>query len=378
MSTEVDTTGTARPVHVLLLVKGLGLGGAEKLIVEQVVKGAGDPRVRYSVAYVRPDKDHFVADLRAAGVETVCLGGSRSPWPLRLAKELRRLRPDVVHSHSPLPAAAARLLVRGRLVPVRAHVYTEHNRWQAYNPATRALNAATMALDHHGWAVSAEARGSVRPGFLRDRVEVLHHGIDVEGTRRRAAEQAAALAGDVKHEGPTFLHIANRRPEKAHDHLLAAFARASQGRDGLRLWLVGQYLDDEFARMLAACPARDAITVFGYRDDALGLLQLADALVLSSDHEGLPVAVMEALALRRPVVATAVGGIPEAVTHEVEGLLVPPRDVEALAAAMVRLADDRDLRERLGESARRRSSDFDVSRALSVQRDVYTLRVDRG
>lgn len=173
-------------VSVLVLVKGLGLGGAERLIVEQVL--AGDPeRIRYSVAYVRTDKNHFVPTLEEAGIEVICLGGGLD-WPLRLARSIRRNRPDVVHAHSPLPASVSRVLVRSGMAGRGVRMlYTEHNRWDAYRLPTRAANALTMWLDHRTWAVSAEAASSVKPARLRRRVEPVRHGIDLEEIRRRAA-----------------------------------------------------------------------------------------------------------------------------------------------------------------------------------------------
>ena len=328
---------------------------------------------------VRPDKTHFVGELEAARIDVVALGGGRLPWPGELARLLRRARPDLVHSHSPLPAAVARCLLGAGVGGRRPHVYTEHNRWQSYRLPTRAVNALTMPIDRRVWAVSEEARRSVRPPRLRDRVVVLHHGIDVAATRRRAEDQRAALPPDgLEDEGATVLvHIANRRPAKAHDHLLDAFALAARDRDDLVLWLVGQGLDDPaFARQVATHPRADRIRVLGYRSDALGLLAAGDVLVLSSDHEGLPVAIMEATALGRPVVSTEVGGIPEAVRDGVEALLVPRRDAAALADAWCRLADDPALAARLGEAARQRSTSFDASRSVGEQLRTYRTLTD--
>ena len=97
----------------------------------------------------------------------------------------------------------------------------------------------------------------------------------------------------------------------------------------------------------------------------------SDLVVLSSDHEGLPVVVMEALALGRPVVATAVGGLPEAVGDGRGGLVVPPRDPAALAAAMVDLAVDADRRHALGAAARAQAVRFDGRRAVAEMEQTY-------
>jgi len=231
-----------------------------------------------------------------------------------------------------------------------------------------------MPLDRTIWAVSDEAKGSVHPGRLRRRVQPLHHGVDLEATRAAAAAEptppVAVDPGDT-----VFVHIANRRPEKAHEVLIDAFDRVVPELPGARLWLVGQRLDDPaLVAHLAAATSAERIDVLGYRSDGPSLIARAQAVVLSSDHEGLPVVVMEALALGRPVVSTSVGGVPEAVRDGVEGLLVPPRDPAALAAAMVRLGSDPELAERLAAGAARRAEAFDAAPAQQAQAAAYLDR----
>lgn len=362
-----------------MLVKGLGLGGAERLLVDQITHGPPCP-VTYEVAYVRADKTHFVARLEAAGVAVTLLGvgGGARWWPIDLALHLRHTRPAVVHSHSPLLAAVARVLVAlGAAGRGGVHVYTEHNRWSAYRWPTRVANAATMALDRVAWTVSEEAHGSVWPGWLRQRVIPLRHGIDLVATRLASVAEPDPAPSPAPPDAFTFVHVANRRREKAHEVLLDAFALATELDSDLRLWLVGQRLDDDDLRArIEVHPARERIQVLGYRSDAPALIARADALVLSSDHEGLPVVVMEAFALGRPVVSTAVGGVPEAVRHEREGLLVPARDPTALATAMVDLHRDPDRYHRLAAGAALRAERFDARRANEVQEQAY-LRLAR-
>jgi glycosyltransferase involved in cell wall biosynthesis len=96
-----------------------------------------------------------------------------------------------------------------------------------------------------------------------------------------------------------------------------------------------------------------------------------DVFTLASQHEGLPVALMDALALGLPVVATAVGGIPQAVDDGVEGLLVPPGSPEPLAAAHLALATDPERRRRFGDAARARSHEFDIARAAARLGEIY-------
>jgi glycosyltransferase involved in cell wall biosynthesis len=140
----------------------------------------------------------------------------------------------------------------------------------------------------------------------------------------------------------------------------------------LRLVLVGQGpLADEIAARHLALALGDRVLLLGYRPDAARVLSAADALVLSSRHEGLPVALMEARALGLPVVATAVGGIPEAVIDDVDGLLVEPGDVAQLSGALVRFASDPALRARLVAGAAAQADRFDVAAAVAQLEALY-------
>ena len=116
--------------------------------------------------------------------------------------------------------------------------------------------------------------------------------------------------------------------------------------------------------------------LLGTRDDVPALLAEAGIFVLSSRSECLPMSVIEAMAAGLPVVATAVGGIPELVEHERTGILVPPGDARALAAALSRLAGDAGLRQRMGEAGRARAEEhFDVSGFRRAHVELYARQL---
>jgi glycosyltransferase involved in cell wall biosynthesis len=356
--------------RVLWLIRGLGPGGAERLLVAHA-QTAG-PDFAYEAAYQVVGKDHLVPELEAAGVVVQRLG-SGPTWPLELRRLVRDHRIDLVHAHSPAMAAAARVALR--LLPGGrrpALVYTEHNRWDAYRLPTRWANAATLAVEDHVLAVSEEARGSMAGPFRR-RTEVLHHGVDAVALRAAAGDRAATRAAlGLAPDEPVAVQVANFRREKAHEVLVAAAKALRDRGTPVRFLLVGQgQRQQEITDLVAAEGVGDVVTILGFRDDVAAIVAASDLLVLSSDHEGLPVAVMEALTLGVPIVSTRVGGMPEAVTDGVEGLLVPPRDPEALADAVARVAFDADLRSRLGAAARERAAAFDASVATRRIEDVY-------
>src|SRR5438034_10921725 len=136
--------------RVLHLIKGLGRGGAEQLLVSAVRNGDRS-RFVYEVAFLLPAKNAFVPELRAIGISVHCLTGAANLWwPYRLREIVHGRRVDLVHIHSPYPAAFARLAV-GHRVPV---VYTEHNIWSRYRTATYWANVLTYGWNRHVFAVS--------------------------------------------------------------------------------------------------------------------------------------------------------------------------------------------------------------------------------
>ena len=147
------------------------------------------------------------------------------------------------------------------------------------------------------------------------------------------------------------LTAARLHPQKGHAYLLAA---AAQVPDATFVLAGGGPLRAELEAQARELGVADRVLFLGERADIPELLAASDLVVLPSLFEGLPVSVLEAMAAERPVVATAIGGTDEAVTHERSGLLVPPRNPEALASAIRRLRSDPDLARRLAKAGRER------------------------
>lgn len=366
---------TTLPIRVLWLSKGLGPGGAEQLILTQARRR---DRARFDcrAAYVVPAKNHLAPPLEQEGVPVTCLGSPKPliGWVWRLYRMLVRQRPQVVHVHSPVPAIAARLLVRLMRPSRRPRlVYTEHNRWPRHRRSTRTANALTFGLNDTALAVSAEVRDSM-PARLRPRVEVLRHGVDVAEVRSHASsrERCRAELGIAVDEVVVGT-VANLRPEKDLGLMLEAAATVTTSNPAVRYVLVGQGpLEADLRERHAHLGLGERVLLAGYRPDALDVMSAFDVFTLSSLHEGLPVALMEALALGLPVVATRAGGIPELVSDGSEGLLVAPGDAEALAAAQAKVATDSELRARLAAAARSAGDRLDIGPAVRRLEELYS------
>ncbi|HEX5615948.1 MAG TPA: glycosyltransferase [Acidimicrobiia bacterium] len=366
---------------MLWLVKGLGPGGAERLLVA-AASVHDRSEFAFRTAYLLPWKDHLVAELANAGVPSECLG-VRDERDVRWAARLRRMLVadpvDVVHAHSPYPAGIARLVVRTLPRRIRpALVYTVHNTWSSFALPTRLLCGVTMPLDAADFAVSREVHETLWP-FLRRRTEVVVHGIPVARVAGARAERAAVRAElGLTPDEIVVGTVANFRAQKDYPNLFAAAQRLAERRVPVTIVAVGQGpLEAEMRARLAALDLGDRVRLLGYRDDAVRVMGACDAFTLASNNEGLPVAVMEALALGLPVVATRVGGLGEAITDGREGLLVEPRDPTALADALERVVQDEALRARFAAAARARADAFDVGVGVRHIEARYREVVDR-
>jgi glycosyltransferase involved in cell wall biosynthesis len=358
-------------VDVLVLIKGLGRGGAEQLLLSGVPY-VDRERFRYRFAYLLPWKDSLVPELRAAGLPVDCLDGAAGAgWVGRLRALLRRERVELVHAHSPVAAAAARV-VAGRHTRV---VYTEHNVWSRYHRATRTANLVTFPRNDHVFAVSDMVRASIRyPAPMRalpmPPLETLRHGLDPAAGGWEGDDVRAELG--ISEDAPLVGSIANFKAAKDHATLLRAAVRVRQAVPDLCLLLVGQGpLEAETRRLAAELGLSETVLFAGFREDARRLAAAFDVFTLSSTYEGLPIALVEAMALGRPAVVTDVGGTPEVVTDGADGLLVPPGDPAALADGLLRLLGDPELRARIGAAARTRAAAFDIRTAVARMEQVY-------
>jgi L-malate glycosyltransferase len=366
--------------RVLWLIKGLGPGGAERLLVEQARAGDRD-RFSYEVAYVLDWKQHLVPELERLGVRTHCLGvGSELDprWSTRLASLLRRESYDIVHAHSPLVASVARLELRTLPRARRpAFVYTEHNRWPSYRIETRLANQSTFGLNDAVFAVSDDVRDSVSERY-RDDVEVLVHGVNVGDVRSRLARRYVVRRELGVLPGESLaVTVANLRVGKNYPGLLDAARIVVDRGASVRFATAGQgQLQAEITELHRRSGLGDRFALLGYRDDATELIAAADLFVLASHHEGLPVTVMEALTLGVPVVAPAVGGLPEVVTDGENGLLVTPGSPVALADAIEHALEPIE-HARLVASAQRTGDRFSSAHAVARIEATYASLASR-
>jgi len=248
---------------------------------------------------------------------------------------------DVVHTHSPVPSVAARITSRTLPLGERPKlVTTEHNVWDSHHRFTRFAEKVTFGMDDAHLAVSDAVRRSLPPA-RRSQVEVLVQGVDLPAVRSAAdRERVRRDLGVADHEVLVGT-VANLRRQKGYPDLLRAAATVIGAVPAARFVAIGQGpQEDEIAALHRSLGLGERFALLGYRADAVRLMSGFDIFCMASHHEGLPVALMEALALGLPVVVTSAGGNAELVTDGDEGRLVEPGRPDDLAGALVALATD--------------------------------------
>lgn len=360
-----------RPMRVLLVTKGLDIGGIERIVVD-LAGGLAKRGCVVEVAVVNDRRDRLVGALgtdivlhRLGGSDRIGFGASR-----RLAHLVTSDRFDVVHVHGPLPATVARLTRHHRPI-----VTTSHTLWSALRWYTRVAWRATVRQDAAVVAVSAAVAASL-PRAVSDRVIVLPHGVDPSSIRDAAALAAAERATrDLDGTSPspevTAIAVASHRDVKNYPNLLRGVKIAREHGARLRLIAVGEGPDLELHRALAAeLGLADVVEFRPPVPNVLALIASADLLVVASDYEGQPLVVLEALALGLPVVATAVGRVPELV-GPAAGRVVRPGLAEPLGLALAEVANDSELRARMGEAALRDGQTWTLDDVIDAHLRLY-------
>ncbi|MFO0687461.1 MAG: glycosyltransferase [Myxococcota bacterium] len=362
------------PLRIALALESSGPGGAENMVVQLglALKALGHAPIVVTM------REGWMTERAAAGGLPVWIEPQRPGldlgWVARFARRLVRERIDVLHSHEfamNVFGGTAAVLAR---VPALSTIHGKH--WIA-DRQRRAIAYRVLArLGVPVVAVSEDLAGYLASGLgiERARIRLVHNGIPMrpmpqasEGSRAGAPGEGvsdpaarAALRGSVglPETGLLILAVGNLYPVKDHATLLRALPELGDAR----VAIAGRGEEEPHLRRLAAeLGIESRVHLLGLRNDVDRLLAAADVFVQPSRSEGLPLAVLEAMAAGLPVVATRVGGMGEAVVDGETGLLVEPERPDILAGALRRLLGDEALRSRLGRAGRARAeAEFSV------------------
>lgn len=371
----------ARTPLVAHVIDRLAVGGMENGLVN-LLNTMPAERYRHCVIGLRAATE-FQHRLRRPDVAVHDLGKRNGKDPaayLRLWQVLRRLRPDIVHTRN-LPTIDMVVPAWAAAIPVRIHgehgrdAAEEHGDNAKYNVIRRAVSPMVNGYVAVSQDIAMWLNATI--GVAADRIHHICNGVDAERFHPLGPGSERPLPPGFPAGSVVFGTIGRMQTVKDQGNLARAFVRlvqaAPKGRERLRLVMIGDGpLREECERILTQGGVRELAWLPGSRDDVPDLMRMLDVFVLPSRIEGISNTILEAMATALPVVATRVGGTPELVAPGGTGLLVPPADPDALAAAMASYANSPGLRRVHGQAARNAvESRFSLAAMVRGYGDLY-------
>jgi len=274
--------------------------------------------------------------------------GRRSSLQFRLYHFLRKMRIDIIQVHGSYPFT--RILLPAKLTNTKI-ISTIHSKHSLETVPRLRLMFRFGALFCNSIVVVSNAlkEYTVKElGISSDKIRVIHNGVDL--AKFSPAIEKSRVAGiPEKDASLVFVGVIGRlRKAKDHVGLLHAWARVMADVAGMKLFLIGDgHLRQELEQLVFELRIGNSVIFLGEREDLPQVISHMDLIVLPSKRESFPISILEAMAMKKPVIATAVGGIPEIIRHGYNGYLVPAHNPDALVDAILKFMKDRELFERM-------------------------------
>lgn len=367
--------------NVAFLVNNLDVGGLEKVVIQLIRhldRSSFEPLL---VCVDGPGALFAEADLPPRSCLVLDKSHARRVGPVRfdpailmsISRFFRERDVHIAHAHNAAPLIyggfAARLTRRRP-----AFIYSEHNQIYSATPSGRRKFRAYVRLADRIVAVSGDLRRTLRDqAGIQSPIRVIHNGIDGSRFSADAAQrirQELGLSPDDLVVGSAVVIS----KQKGLAYLVEAARTVLDQEPRAKFVVAGDGpLRPELEKLAATIGLGDRFRFLGYRNDVPDLIASLDVYVLPSLWEGLPLALLEALAMGKPIVASRVGGNPEIVEHGVHGLLVPPGDAKALSEAIVQLLRDPAFRASAATVNRARfEKGFSVHAMVSAHEELYS------
>jgi len=371
-------TGGTSGVRVCHLLAGDQWAGAEMQVADLLRGLAG--REGFELSAVLFSEDRLARELRECGVVVHVLDENdlgRLGVLRRAAAVLRRLRPHILHTHRYKGNVIG--AIAGRWAGIRRFVRTAHGMmepWEGFDRGKMGIyDALDGVVDRWGVdrviAVSSDLAAKLAARVPSERIVVVRNGLDPRRIPPGSPRATRADLGLID-DGPLFGTVGRLTPVKGLEYFVEAARGILEHEADARFVIVGDGASrDTLVTRVRELGLTDRVRFLGFRHDAVRITGALDVFVMPSLHEGLPMALLEAMVLGKPIVASDVGGIPE-VLHDDGGWLVPPRDVGALVRACVSAARKRESGDVATlAAARRREIESLARRMCRETEDVY-------
>lgn len=385
-----------RKPRIVHLIETLGYGGAERLLSANL---AHLDRNRYDhiVVYLF-EPDPLRGEIESLGVPCVGLRlENRRKWLLALRTlraQLGTLEPDLIHTHLVRTDIYGRIVGCSLGIPVVCTIHESPYYPEVYvdNPTLSRTKYSIMRLADRWTArtverfvvVSQFSATAARTylGIPQERMRLIYNALDPDRIAPAPAAQEQALREQlgIAVDDRVILHVGRMAPQKGHRYLLQAFARVLRAQPAARLVLRGDGpLSGPLRELAATLGIAPRVTFAPPVEQTSWLLGLSEVFAFPSMHEGFGIALLEAMAMSKPAVASAIAPITELLEHGREGLLVPPRDPDGLADALLALLRDTGRAREMGERARQTVLEkFDIRKNALTLQSLYAELLERA
>lgn len=333
----------------------LPIGGAEQLLLT-ILKNIDKTRYEPTVCCIN-SKGPIGLEIEKLGFEVIELGRKSKSWDIRIVLDLmaliRRKNIDILHTHLYHANMYGRVAASRCNVPV---IITEHNVYTKYKLKRRLVNYLLAKKTDRIIAVSRMVMEYVirRDWIERSKVELIYNGIDIPNQPSETTREQARKELGLSEEHFVIGTVSRLEEQKGHNYLIDAVKKLKDSIPNLKVLIVGSgTLELHLKKRVEDEGLKDYIDFLGPRRNIPDLLRSFDVFVFPSLWEGLPVALLEALACSLPAIVTPVGGVGEIIEDGINGIFVPPRDSDSLEKAVLALYNDRELRGRLGNEGQR-------------------------
>lgn len=368
------------PIKILHLISNkAGIGGAEKHLLDMSEEYDVE---RFSISYCTvfsEGNDAFLDELRRRRFDCYeLLGTSWTNLPetiRRLVSLMRRKRFDIVHTQLLYATIVGQLAARIAGVPIR--IVTRHHTNDWYQPRHKHLNKLDAYVTRKATKVVAIS-GAVKNDLLQqgvplDRIKLIYNGIslklfDRNGQTNEVPQLKQAYPGKY-----LLAYTANLHEYKGHKFLIEALAKLSSKYTDIQLLLIGEGAERKnLEGLVARLKLKDKVTFLGYQPNVPALLKEIDLYIHPTMSEAFGIAVIEAMAAGKCVIASRVGGIPEIIEHGQTGFLVAPKDVTGLAEAILYARENLKLAQEIAEAGRERvKKKFSIQTIVNQYQQLY-------
>jgi len=370
-------------IRVLQIIPNFGYGGAE-MLVKDLLLAQDTQKLEMAACSLYPfSGTNIEEELRENNITVFYLDKELGPDP-RMVKRLYdtfiRFKPHVIHTH--------RYAIRYTLIPsilcqVPVKIHTIHNiARKEVDLAGRIIHFLSFKLfNYKPIAISKIIGDTAKDYYKIDNISHIHNCISTEKyLNNYKMRLKTRILLNIDDDSLVIIHVGRFFPQKNHRLLIESFSRVLSKINNVKLLMVGDGdLRPEIEGIVNRNGLNSHIKFLGVRKDIADLLSASDIFVLSSDWEGLPLTVIEAMAAGKPVVATAVGGVPELIKNNVNGFLVQPKDPDSLAQALIKMAGDREASREMGAMGRKMAREkFDIRIMAKAYENLYLDELNKN